>query len=965
MNKKLLIAAATIPVIVTVPNVVGAEEVSAITIEGKNTVNETLKASIGSLGNTIIKGYQWYYVETEIAENSTDSPTRKPIPGATAISFTVPAEAAGKKVMVEATSTEGTVYKSSVSTINKLALEITEPKLTGYSESKIVAPGETIKVGGAVVTDNNGASLKNNQITYSYEWFSNDGDAFTIINGATSENYSIPVGALEKGMEFIKVRVTAKVGTFVVESSISDFVTISNAPSEALITAIEKLRISDGKYNITESLDKFKAEVEEINDQYKALAPPAKANVKNYAIVERALADIKMFSALNDKMNKLGEIDAGDRPKYIQGIEADYDKLDLLQRSLDVGDTLYDSILKIMEAPTDLDEIEKVRNVSQAIAELINYNGNLVQYAPTNANVEDLQKAIDAIETDIASISKSYQTTVQNLNILDDAKQDIKKIAQFVKLFDKLSGIIAPEKQVTTAKSIRTAYEKLTYKQRQLVPAENIMQLLAAENAEEFQIEDLNDAIKSYIGDDIYPINLTEQTWHDYVADVNRIISQYKSLTKTSAAKIISYTEIVQLQKDFKTADKVNKQIKEYDGLSQVSGVKESKLKSSYNSALKAYNKLTSLQQSLVYNEDLLLNNPPNVTIDDKGKEPADKAAAEALKADLAKLANVTNYSFTTLEQAVNTATAAYKNLSSAARKHVTNYYLLTAASKDVKAVASFHKKVQTAGEEMNVAKQAKKIETVEKAFAKLPANQQHLANEQYQQLLDNRLVDGSAADIGAFNNAIGGILSKGLYVDTVTVEYIKTLSLQYKNLSASDKKRITNAAILKTAEADVKKVESFMKQYDKSFSSNPATVRKAFAKLSAKQVGLVNDTVRDAIIASKKAEQGANEAGFAVVESIDTLLIKGVYKSNLQVDVLTIRVDYDKLSAAEKKVVNNYSRLTQAEADLKKVAEVHALYEAIPEANGDTARKAWKTAFGKLSKKLELLYKDMYKGDN
>lgn len=960
MNKKIFLAVATIPMVITVPTVAGAEGSSSIQITGQPIVNETLKASIGSLGNTIIKGYQWYYVGTETTGDSA-TVTKKPISGATTISFIVPVEAAGKTVMVEATSTEGKVYKSDAMPINKLSLEITAPKLTGYSDSNFVAPGETIKVGGAVVTDIGGAKLKNNQITYSYKWYSNEGEAFSPIEGATGGNYTIPVSALEKGMESIMVEVFANVGTAVTKPVFSNVVTVSNAPSETLITAIEALRISDSKYNIT-NLAAFKAHVEDIDSQYQALAPPAKANVKNYAILERALADIKAISALNEKMDKFSEVEAEKLPKYIKDIEADYDKLDLLQRSLDVGDALYNSILDIMKAPTDVEEIGKVRNVSQAIANLINYNGNLVQYVPTN--VEDLQKAIDQIEADIELISKSYQTTVQNLAILNEAKQDIKKIAQFVKSFDKLSGTIAPDKQVTAAKSIRTAYDKLTSKQRQLVSADHITKLVEAENAEKTQINDLNIEIDSYIGDDMYPINPTEQTWQDHVTNVNRIISQYKNLTKTSAAKIIGYTEITQLQKDFKTADKVIKQIKEYDGLSKVSGVKESKLNSSYNNALKAYKKLTSLQQSLVHNEDLLLNNPPNVTVDDKGKEPADKAAAQALKGDIAKFADITKYSFTTLEKEVNTATAAYKNLSSAARKHVTNYHLLTAASKDVKAVASFHKKVQTAREEMNVAKQAKKIETVEKAFAKLPANQQHLANEQLQLLLNNRLEDDNALDIVAFNNKIGGIIVNGLYVDTVTVEEIKTLSLQYKNLSTSDKKRITNAAILKTAEADVKKVESFMKQYDKSFSSKPETVVKAFAKLSAKQVGLVNANVRQALIEAEKGQQGSNEAGFAVVESINALIQKGVYKADLQGDVSTIRGIYDKLSASDKKVVKNYSTLTQAEEDLKKVAEVHALYEAIPTENSDKARKAWKTAFGKLSKKLELLYTDMYKDD-
>ena len=41
---------------------------------------------------------------------------------------------------------------------------------------------------------------------------------------------------------------------------------------------------------------------------------------------------------------------------------------------------------------------------------------------------------------------------------------------------------------------------------------------------------------------------------------------------------------------------------------------------------------------------------------------PTDKAAAEALKTDIAKFADVTKYSFNQLEMAVDTATESYKN---------------------------------------------------------------------------------------------------------------------------------------------------------------------------------------------------------------------------------------------------------------------------------------------------------------
>uniref|UniRef100_UPI0005694FEF hypothetical protein n=1 Tax=Lysinibacillus sphaericus TaxID=1421 RepID=UPI0005694FEF len=64
-----------------------------------------------------------------------------------------------------------------------------------------------------------------------------------------------------------------------------------------------------------------------------------------------------------------------------------------------------------------------------------------------------------------------------------------------------------PNKQVTAAKSIRSAYEKLTYKQLKLVSDTYLQRLTVAESAEESQIAALNHDIDSYIGDDIYPIN--------------------------------------------------------------------------------------------------------------------------------------------------------------------------------------------------------------------------------------------------------------------------------------------------------------------------------------------------------------------------------------------------------------------------------------------------------------------------
>ena len=77
-----------------------------------------------------------------------------------------------------------------------------------------------------------------------------------------------------------------------------------------------------------------------------------------------------------------------------------------------------------------------------------------------------------------------------------------------------------------------------------------------------------------------------------------------------------------------------------------------------------------------------------------------------------------------------------------------------------------------------------------------------------------------------------------------------------------------------------------------------------------------------------------------SLIESINSLLVKGEYIDGLQEKVSEIRKAYDALSDADKKVVKNYSKLTQAEGDLKKVEEVHAIYEPAGSSN-DTARKS------------------------
>ncbi|WP_249662234.1 hypothetical protein, partial [Lysinibacillus fusiformis] len=67
-------------------------------------------------------------------------------------------------------------------------------------------------------------------------------------------------------------------------------------------------------------------------------------------------------------------------------------------------------------------------------------------------------------------------------------------------------------------------------------------------------------------------------SWQSHVNNVTRMIKEYKSLTKASAAQIIGYEDLVTLQKDLKTAEKVIKHMDAYQKFMGITGVKESKL---------------------------------------------------------------------------------------------------------------------------------------------------------------------------------------------------------------------------------------------------------------------------------------------------------------------------------------------------------------------------------------------------
>ena len=143
--------------------------------------------------------------------------------------------------------------------------------------------------------------------------------------------------------------------------------------------------------------------------------------MSNYDVLKRALADVELLNKLNEKWSKIET----SNEKEIKEIEEAYNKLDLLQRSLDVNETLYKSIKNLLNEPNDLEEIKAVRSLNQAIINLLTYENSLVKYVA--ADVDSLQEIVKTLEADIEKLSQSYRAAVQNQAILTEAKSDIKR----------------------------------------------------------------------------------------------------------------------------------------------------------------------------------------------------------------------------------------------------------------------------------------------------------------------------------------------------------------------------------------------------------------------------------------------------------------------------------------------------------------------------------------------------------
>lgn len=800
--------------------VITPELKDGLLLTGDKLVNSKVVADITALGKgTVIagKGYQWYYV---------DDTSKTAISGATNPELTLPIEAAGKKITVEVKTTEGLVYTSAPVAVKKIDLEIEiPPKLT----EKYVLPGVAVKASEVLVKDKNGAELQPSQISYSYQWYFKEGDVYSMIDGATSASYTVPVDALSKK---IVMKVTAKVGTHQITSEYSNEVTVSEQPTADLKKAIAELLVVDAASSKvtyeSSTFESFVTKVEELRKKYDAFPSAEKSKVDNYYILQKTLADVAVVKPFIDKMDAIDK--AADKSAYAKGLLVDYEKFDYLQRSL-VGDIklILDAIEK------DPNQGEELANIIKLNAEIITIiNGDQTSYNMSwrsttgERTLSEFRSEIESVQAHIRTLPSDYQSFVQNQHLLTTALADVKKVEALEKKVQSIQSALsknldfgftkAEKSLIKQANTLLASYNKLTYLQQSLMSTDELLEILRKEEDKapilEKKIEELQLTVHN-----TYKIEIkSDEDIQKVLTEVTNILAAYKTYSKEAAKQIKGIDAMKRLQKDLKAAQKVIKLIGTYNELSKDTTVKYSKLASTYKSAKTAYDKLTTGQQTFVYNFAELT--VPKESENPDIKDPDNKAAAEAVITVIATIPTENVGDLGSYKGLVSDASTAYKGLISGARKYVTNYALLQTAEKNVKGAEAFLKKVDAAKAEADKGKQYAKIQTVKTAYLKLPATQQTLVRATYDDLL--KLLENTAdyTNLKTLNDAIFALINEatGLYT---SIEAVKKAEQDYNGLSSAEKKQITNDYILKQALADVKKVDAFMKKYDSMSEKN------------------------------------------------------------------------------------------------------------------------------------------------
>lgn len=686
---------------------------------------------------------------------------------------------------------------------------------------------------------------------------------------------------------------------------------------------------------------------------FNKLAEPMKAIVYNKTKLDELLPFAKLMM----------EIDA------IRPTAKDF------KEKLSAAQNEFIELLKGYTAPekpnTDLDIIKsKLQNEYGKKLDAFNY---VVSSAfSMESRIDALQtKSGEAFITDLAEVSAAYKNldsatkrNVSNAKVLTDLERDYKASLKVIDLIEKLP-VHTDRNFPSKVTAAQKAYERLTDKQKQDVynygsKLSDILKVADLIN----RIEKLRVGSKTYeaevaaIRADYAALSVQEQelvhnitklaSAEQGVSDAKKVVALidaaiptaegyiqklidarngYDSLSKSDQRLVTNYKDLTTRERGVKPVLKLDNDILALDPSNARTFI------SKYQSAEKAYEKLTMSERALLVNSEKLLGDLATIynvvntinSIKSSSKTFVEEtAAARALYNELpAELAaQVSN--LPTLQEhelnveggakvdamirALNAAPAnefiakikeareAYKSLSSANKKGVTLEPELKEQEKYIKPIEAAINAIEGLSNPRNDL--SRQFNTVNNALKKLDDKQkEYVTNmDQYSNL----------SNVIHVYTLIAGLTPSDKYYQG----NMEAAKLAYDKLSEEEKLKVTNYYKLQEAVLDmteVQKVTTIIASLNSSSSSFATDVTNALAAYKALPSGSKRQVLNYSVLQQAEKDLKTAERVIKQIEDLDSTL--RTYASRAK----SAKTAYDRLTNDQKSLVKNYNKLQAA----------------------------------------------------
>lgn len=464
-----------------------------------------------------------------------------------------------------------------------------------------------------------------------------------------------------------------------------------------LVTEIAELYTDEDNYKSTSVTD-FNSDVNKLLAEYKSYDSTKKKTVNNYSLLKAAEKDGKAALKVENQMKALSDLPVdGETPsKQLQNLKkaiskyksavAAYTKLTRLQQSL--LETTFTTLL------TDYSSIVSDYNkLNEEIQNEKNSNKDPVvsdkepQYEQSNVDavVADIaalitgDKQIEYVDfdiTEITTIKNDYKALksaekkgVYNYSILTKAESDLKKAQSVIVNIEKANVSNDYSKLV----SAKAAFSKLTSLQQSIVKNSDGYSLMEA-NIIVFEEETILDGgLNSRILEQLSDFN---DTTIDIINELNEKYTKLNSKLKKQITNSKLLTEAV------KDAKKVTSFATSMQKVSGTTDIKKQQ------TIVNNYYKLSAAQMKLFTNSYIDLSK--TLVSYEKQIYNQNQGAIE-LNNTMGELINVDGESYNdnveSFASYITDLMAQYKGLSSADKKLVTNYSILTKAQSNIKTV--------------------------------------------------------------------------------------------------------------------------------------------------------------------------------------------------------------------------------------------------------------------------------------